>query len=75
MIVSELIEALRQQPQDLRVVVNGYEGGYGDISSNNISVVPLSLNFHQEWYYGKHEIPSQYNDRPKEDCKAVLICR
>lgn len=74
MIVSELIKALRQQPQDLRVVVDGYEGGYGDISSNSISVVPLALNQHPQHYYGEHEVCDPYN-KLKEDCKAVLICR
>ena len=31
MIVSELIELLKQQPPDRLVVVDGYEGGYMDV--------------------------------------------
>ena len=32
MIVSELLDLLREYPADLRVVVNGYEEGYDDLS-------------------------------------------
>ena len=38
MLVSELIDLLREYPTDLRVVVNGYEEGYDDLSPRQISI-------------------------------------
>ena len=37
MTVSELIELLKTHSADLRVVVNGYEDGYDDLSPEQIS--------------------------------------
>lgn len=73
MTVSELIEELQKQPQHLRVVVDGYEGGYGDIDKDHISVVCLKLNVNDAWYYGEHEVV--FNRKENPDCDAVLICR
>ena len=44
MLVRELIEALRQYPAELRVVVNGYEEGYDDLTPERISTGKISLN-------------------------------
>ena len=44
MIVSELIELLQECPAGLRVVVNGYEEGYDDLSPEQISIAKISLN-------------------------------
>ena len=43
MIVSELIDLLRQYPAGLRVV-NGYEEGYDDLSPEQISTAKITLN-------------------------------
>jgi hypothetical protein len=51
--VSELIEILKQQPPDMRVIVDGYEGGYSDV--RNIRQTPIKLNVHTSWYYGPHD--------------------
>ena len=40
MTVEELIQLLETYPPDLRVVVNGYEEGYDDLSPEQVSVVP-----------------------------------
>jgi hypothetical protein len=51
--VGQLIEQLKNYPQDLRVVVSGYEGGYNDVDTfENIKIV---LDYHEARYYGKHE--------------------
>ena len=51
--VGQLIEQLKNYPQDLRVVVRGYEGGYNDVDTfENLKLV---LDYHSAWYYGKHE--------------------
>ena len=44
MIVSELIKLLQECPAGLRVVVNGYEEGYDDLSPEQISITKISLN-------------------------------
>ena len=36
--VSELIGLLREYPADLRMVVNGYEEGYADLSPRQNSI-------------------------------------
>ena len=54
MTVSELIEALKTHPGDLRVVVNGYEEGYDDLSPGQISVRRIALNTGVENWEGQH---------------------
>jgi len=55
MTVKELIENLQTLDPELRVFVEGYEGGYNDVSFNpNIS--KFVLDYHSDWYYGVHEI-------------------
>jgi hypothetical protein len=59
MTVKELIEQLQQLDPDLHVFVRGYEGGYdyaGPITPPN----KFALNFHNEWYYGDHEVADYY---------------
>ena len=47
--IEELIRLLAQHPPDLRVVVNGFEDGYDDLSPEQPSVVSIGLNV------GKHQ--------------------
>ena len=44
MTVQELIRILSTYPADLRVVVNGYEEGFDDVSPERIAVVKVQLN-------------------------------
>ena len=53
MTVAELIEKLKEYPQDLRVVVRGYEGGVDDVS--HFEELEILLDYYDAWYYGKHE--------------------
>lgn len=71
MTVAQLIEALKNYPQDLPVVVSGYEGGYNDVDTfENINIV---LDYHIEWYYGKHEdVESIYKEDTKKNEVAAL---
>lgn len=57
MTVSELIEMLKAHPGDLRVVVNGYEYGYDDLSPRQISVVPIVLDAGVHDWEGRHGEP------------------
>lgn len=44
MTVKELMELLKKYPDDLRVVVNGYEDGYDDLSPNRIFTRKIQLD-------------------------------
>jgi hypothetical protein len=52
--VAELIELLRAQPSESRVVLRGYEEGYADVSG--LRKRPITLNVHPEWWNGPHEV-------------------
>lgn len=67
MTVSELIEMLKAHPGDLRVVVDGYEDGYDDLSPRQISNVRIALNTGTQEWIGQHldprDIPSDAEQR------------
>ena len=54
MTVKELAELLRKYPDDLQVVVNGYEDGYDDLSLERISVIKIQLNTQNHDWEGQH---------------------
>ena len=67
MTVAELINKLKEIPNETLVLVDGYEGGYSDIS---ISIdVTVSLNVNKESYMGPHD------DDPSSNTKAVVLRR
>ena len=55
MTVNELIELLATYPGDLRVVVNGYEDGFDDLSPDKLSIFKIALNAGTHPSIGKHE--------------------
>ena len=54
MTVGELIQLLQRHPPDIRVVVDGYEDGYDDLTPEQLSVVTIALNTGTREYVGKH---------------------
>lgn len=58
MTISELINLLQQYPAEMRVVVNGYEEGYDDLSPQQISTRKIMLNTGKDSWQGKHGEPS-----------------
>ena len=52
MTVKELIQILESYPNDLRVVVSGYEEGFDDIAPERISVVKIQLDVGTEPWEG-----------------------
>ena len=54
MTVRELIEFIAQYPADLRIVVNGYEEGYDDLSPRQISTAEITLNTGKHAWEGQH---------------------
>ena len=68
MTVQELIRVLRTYPADMRVVVNGYEDGFDDVSPEGIAVVKVQLNRGAEDWQGRHlEPPTQTQEMPADD--------
>lgn len=57
MTVKELIQVLESYPDDLRVVVSGYESGYDDVTPERISVINIQLNVGTANWEGQHERP------------------
>lgn len=53
MTVKELKEILRSFPDGLQVLVDGYEGGFSEVSS--VNTLKVKLNVHTESYYGPHD--------------------
>ena len=58
MTVKELVEFLEKYPDDLRVVVNGYEDGYDDILPERISTTKIQLDA------GTYDWEGQHSDLP-----------
>ena len=54
MTIGELIDLLRTYPTDLRVVVDGYEDGFDDLSTGQLSMVKVGLNTGAEVWEGDH---------------------
>lgn len=71
MTVKALVELLGTYPDDLPVVVNGYEDGYDDLSLERISIVRIQLDTQIHDWKGQH---SDFRDSEQEisdDAKIV----
>ena len=66
MTIKELIEKLNSYPDNFRVLVDGYEGGFSEISE--VKKTKVKFNVHPESYYGPHE------DTEGADTDVVIIC-
>ena len=64
---------LRDYPLDLRVVVNGYEDGYDDLSAEQLAVVRVALNTGQNRWDGQHGDPNGLTD--DVDVVEALVLR
>lgn len=52
--VSELIERLKEQPQDAMVVIDGCDGGVWEADS--VKTVKIKTDVNSDQYYGDHAI-------------------
>ncbi len=66
MTVKELVELLEKYPDDLRVVVNGYEDGYDDISPKRIFTRKIQLDAGTHDWEGQHGEPLPANESTDE---------
>ena len=52
MIIEELIQQLQRYPKNSRVIVQGYEDGYDEVTI--VSEIYIQPNTSHEWYNGKY---------------------
>ena len=71
MTVAELMSILQNHAADLRVVVNGYEDGYDDLSAEQLRVVKISLNTGKHPWEGAHGDPAGPSRSAPDDAKLV----
>ena len=71
MTVYELIQLLRNHPPDLRVVVDGYEDGYDDLSPEQIAVMKIALNTGSRRWEGMHGDLPGLSRRTPGDAEVV----
>ncbi len=57
MTIAELMDLLRSYPPGLRVVVDGYEEGYDDLSPERILVTRIDLDTGTKSWQGQHGDP------------------
>ncbi len=53
--VQQLIEELQKHPPEMRVIVQGYEGGYNDMKPPEITSIRLNVHDEDCGYYGRHD--------------------
>jgi hypothetical protein len=76
--VRTLIRLLAEYPPDLRVVVEGYEAGYDDLSKGRLQRVRIALGVGEEWWVGEHEdsdLVFPKERRPSESVEALVLRR
>ena len=71
MTIGELIQLLESYPPDMRVVVNGYEEGYDDLSPEQISVARILLNTEVHPWQGRHGDPHDVSQRSPNHARPV----
>lgn len=72
MTVKDLIKKLQEYPQDLEVVVTGYEGGYNSVVDESIKIEKISRG-ESNAYEGEHAEIFEYSQGlDKKDIREVL---
>ena len=71
MTVNELVQLLAAYPADLRVVVNGYEDGYDDLSPEQISSVKIALKTGKHHWEGVHGDPNGLTRSVSDDAEVI----
>ena len=71
MTIEELMQLLEHYPPDMRVVVNGYEEGYDDLSPEQISVVSILLDTGVHAWEGRHGDPRDVSERSPNHARPV----
>ena len=75
MTVGELIRILELHPQDLRVMVDGYEGGVDDLEARFLLTRDVRLDVNAKWYYGRHEETYAGEKETEHETVPALVLR
>ena len=59
--VEQLIDELRKYPNDYKVLVDGYEGGFDAVLSSRI--INVEYDETKAWYYGPFEETDDVNTK------------
>jgi len=72
--IKELKTLLESLPQDLEVVIPGYEGGATEIGS--IAIMDLLYDKDISWYYGEYLSEYPFSDAiPKTHSEVLVLLR
>ena len=71
MTVKSFKELLNRYPENLRVVVNGYEDGYDDLAQERISVRKIQLNTQIHDWEGQHSDFDRLGETTDHDAEIV----
>ena len=71
MTAQQLIEKLQQFDPEMRIFVDGYEGGYNDANVSEIR--DIALDVHTDWYYGAHEDAASDLAKGKVIVKGIVL--
>ena len=71
--VRALMALLTSFPPDARVVVNGYEDGYDNVTRDSLSLIKARPNPDARWWDGENNDAS--GKAESHDFSAVLIAR
>jgi len=71
MTAKQLIEKLQQIDPEMRIFVDGYEGGYNDANVSEIK--DIALDVHTDWYYGTHEDAASDLAEGKTIVKGIVL--
>jgi len=74
--VKDLKKILEQHPDNMRVCVDGYEGGYDDI--NHVGKTNIAINVYSEgeddtWWEGRHQGEDDHSVEPEHKIETALI--
>ena len=71
MTAQQLIEKLQHFDPEMRIFVDGYEGGYNDATVSEIR--DIALDVHTDWYYGTHEDAASELAVDKTIVKGIVL--
>ena len=75
MTIKELVKLLEKYPDNLQVVVNGYEDGYDDLSPERISTTKIQLDTGIHDWEGKHSDLPYVDDATDAEIVEALVFR
>lgn len=73
MTAQQLIEELQQFNPEMRIFVNGYEGGYEDVTISEIREIALDVHTDEDWWYGRHEDAASELAKGKAIVKGIVL--